>query len=335
MPIGALKTPWYTSVITWGLFTLKGLMTMGKVLLFYKYISIEYPKQVVKWQKNICQELRLTGRIFVGHEGINGTLGGTIESTEQYKLLVSEHPLFGGIDFKESDGGAHCFSRLYVVDRKEVVHLGLDSEEISPKDGGQHLTPAQAHALMTDKPDNLVILDTRNDYEWEIGKFKDAITPPIKNFREFPDYIDKNLDQFKDKEVLMYCTGGIRCERATSYLNSKGVANKVYQIEGGIHRYAEQYPDGYFRGKNYVFDHRIAVKVNDDILGSCLLCAKPCDDYVNCLNAQCNKHFITCASCAEQFNGMCSEQCKLLVNTGQTTVRPAFNLVKPESCRIL
>ena len=159
--------------------------------------------------------------------------------------------------------------------RKEIVHLGLDPEQISPAQGGQHLTPAQVHALMTDKPDNLVILDARNDYEWQIGKFKDAVTPPIKNFREFLDYIDQNIEQFKDKEVLMYCTGGIRCERATSYLNSKNVASKVYQIDGGIHRYVEQYPDGYFRGKNYVFDHRVSLKVNDDILGSCSLCAIP------------------------------------------------------------
>jgi predicted sulfurtransferase len=308
-------------------------MAKGTVLLFYKYVSIEYPKQVVKWQKKLCQELGLTGRIFVGHEGINGTLGGTTESTERYKTMVLEHPLFGDVDFKESEGGAHCFSKLYIVVRKEIVHLGLDTEQISPAQGGQHLTPEQVHALIARKPDNLVILDARNDYEWEIGKFKDAITPPIKNFREFPEYIDQNIEQFKDKDVLMYCTGGIRCERATSYLNAKNVANTVYQISGGIHRYVEQYPDGFFRGKNYVFDHRISLKVNDDILGSCLLCATPCDDYANCLNAQCNKHFISCAPCLQKFDGTCSEQCNLLIKTGQTTVRPAFNVVKPSSIR--
>jgi predicted sulfurtransferase len=304
---------------------------MGNVLLFYKYISIQYPKQIVKWQKKLCQELGLTGRIFVGHEGINATVGGTLESTERYKSIMREHPLFTDIDFKESEGGAHCFSKLYIVVRKEIVHLGLDPDQISPTNGGQHLTPDQAHELMTRNPDNLVILDARNDYEWRIGRFKDAVTPPIKNFREFPAYIDQNAEQFKDKDVLMYCTGGIRCERASSYLNSKNVANKVYQIAGGIHRYIEQYPDGYFRGKNYVFDNRIAVKVTDDILGSCLLCATPCDDYANCLNAQCNKHFIGCASCLTRFEGTCSEHCALLLKTGQVNQRPAFHVVKTES----
>src|SRR3990172_282725 len=109
---------------------------MGKVLLFYKYVSIEYPKQVIKWQKKICQELGLTGRILIGYEGINGTLGGTTESTEQYKTMVLEHPLFGDVDFKESEGGAHCFSKLYIVVRKEIVHLGLDPEHISAANSG-------------------------------------------------------------------------------------------------------------------------------------------------------------------------------------------------------
>lgn len=306
-------------------------MSMGKVLLFYKYIFIEYPKQIVKWQKKLCQELGLTGRIFIGHEGINGTVGGTIEAIEQYKTKVLEHPLFSDIDFKESEGGAHCFSKLYIVVRKEIVHLGLDPAQISSANGGQHLTPEQVHTLMAEKPDNLVIFDARNEYEWQIGKFKDAITPPIKNFRELPAYIDKNIDFFKNKDVLMYCTGGIRCERATSYLKSKNAANNVYQISGGIHRYVEQYPEGYFRGKNYVFDQRVSLKVNDDILGSCTLCAIPCDEYANCLNAQCNKHFIGCASCLKKLDGTCSEHCNLLLKTGQATERPVFTVVKPES----
>jgi predicted sulfurtransferase len=209
--------------------------------------------------------------------------------------------------------------------RDEAVALGIPYDKLTPRQGGQHLTPAETHALITENPDDLIILDARNNYEWEIGRFENAITPDIKNFRDLPQYLDENLDTFKDKQVLMYCTGGIRCERATAYLNEKNIAKNVYQIEGGIVRYAEQYPDGYFRGKNYVFDARIAVKINDDILGSCLLCKQPCDDYHNCLNAQCNKHFIGCYDCVNAFNKTCSQSCQMLIAENKACLRPEFN----------
>lgn len=300
---------------------------MNTLLLYYKYVSIKYPKQVVKWQQTVCSELGLTGRILVSHEGINGTLGGTVENANRYKKLMSEHELFGDIDFKESEGGPECFPRLSVRVRNEAVSLGIPYNQLTPSTGGQHLTPTETHDLITKNPDDLVILDTRNNYEWAIGKFTNAITPDIDNFRDLPAYLDNNLEQFKDKQVLMYCTGGIRCERATAYLNEKNIAKKVYQIQGGIHRYAEQYPDGYFRGKNYVFDGRIALKVNDDILGSCVHCSTPCDDYHNCLNAQCNEHFIGCKSCIEKLEKTCSERCKQLVTEKKVMPRPEFNKV--------
>jgi predicted sulfurtransferase len=298
---------------------------MNKIVLFYKYIAINYPKQIMKWQQQICQELGLTGRILISHEGINGTLGGSAISLEQYISHMSAHELFGEIDFKISNGGPECFPRLSVKVRDEAVALGIPYDQLTPRNSGQHLTPEETHTLITQNPDDLVILDARNDYEWEIGRFNNAITPDIKNFRDLPAYLDKNLEQFKDKQVLMYCTGGIRCERATAYLNEKNIAKKVYQIKGGIVRYTEQYPDGHFRGKNYVFDARIAVKINDDILGSCILCKQSCDDYHNCLNAQCNKHFIGCYDCVNAFNKTCSQSCQILIAENKTPCRPEFN----------
>lgn len=300
---------------------------MNTILLFYKYIAITYPKQIMKWQQTICQELQLTGRILISHEGINGTLGGATEQTNKYKALMLEHELFGGIDFKESEGGTECFPRLSVKVRNEAVSLGIPYDQLTPRNGGQHLTPEQTHELLTENPQDLIILDARNTYEWEIGRFENAILPDIENFRDLPQYLDNNLEQFADKQVLMYCTGGIRCERATAYLNEKKVAKKVYQIEGGIHRYAEQYPDGFFRGKNYVFDGRIALKVNDDILGSCLICTTACDDYHNCLNAACNKHFIGCAQCVVTLDKTCSTTCQNLIAENKTHTRPEFNKV--------
>lgn len=295
---------------------------MERIILFYKYTDITYPKQILKWQRALCIRLRLKGRIILAHEGINATLGGRTEALEGYKKAMGKHLLFGDIDFKESSGSAADFPRLRIMIRDEIVHLGLDTTEISPHDGGQHLSPQQAHQLMKAKPDDLVILDCRNSYETAIGTFEGAIRPNTRYFREFPAWVDKNSDLLKDKQILMDCTGGIRCERASAYVKSKGIAKQVYQIEGGIHRYTEQYPDGFFRGKNYVFDNRISVKVTDDILGECSLCKTTCDKYTNCINAECNLHFISCDICLQTYANSCSLKCQKLVATHQVNQRP-------------
>lgn len=295
---------------------------MGKILLFYKYVAIEYPKQIVKWQIKLCSELNLKGRIYIAHEGINATVGGSAENCQRYIEAMNNHPLFGNIDFKESQGAPDYFPRLRVVEKKEIVHLGLDTQLFTADQGGKHLSPQEAHELMEQKNKDLVIIDCRNSYETAIGTFDNALRPDTKYFREFPEYVDKNIDLFKDKEVLMACTGGIRCERASAYLKSKGVAQEIYQIQGGIHRYAEQFPDGFFKGKNYVFDARITMKVSDDILGKCELCQTPCDEYVNCLNASCNKHFICCNACEEKYKTTCSVLCHDLVYQNKVKMRP-------------
>lgn len=297
---------------------------MGNILLFYKYVDIQYPKRILKWQRQICTDLNLTGRILIGHEGINGTVGGETDAIERYKAIMNANPLFTDIDFKESPGDASYFPKMEIKVKNEVVHLGVDPEKLTIKDGGEHLEPDQVHELLKSKPDDLVILDTRNNYEWKIGKFTDAITPDIDNFRALPEYIDSHLEQFKDKQVLMYCTGGIRCERATAYLNQKQVAKKVFQIKGGIVRYCEKYPEGFFRGKNYVFDRRVAVKINDDVLSNCDLCNTPCDEYTNCINASCNAHYIACSDCMENYNNCCSPACKKLVDENKVKTRVPF-----------
>ena len=283
---------------------------MNTILLFYKYVGIEYPKSVMKQQRTLCEELGLKGRIILAHEGINATLGGPTAATDAYKEYMNNHELFAGIDYKEGPGEENAFPRLRVVVKDEIVHLGLDTEKVTARDGGQHLTPEEAHRLMEQNPQDLVILDARNNYESRVGTFTNSLTPDIKNFRDFPEYVDKNLDEFKDKQVLMHCTGGIRCERASAYLNQKGVAKKVYQIAGGIHCYIEKYPDGFFRGKNYVFDGRVTVRVNDDILTNCDWCKKACDDYSNCINAQCNNHFVACAACVKEHGSACCAGCE-------------------------
>jgi predicted sulfurtransferase len=293
---------------------------MGKILLFYKYINLEHPKAIQQWQRQLCDSLSLKGRILLGKEGINGTVGGTLEATETYKKAMDEHELFNGIDWKEGPGSADHFPRMRIVVRDEIVTLGVDACELTPEQGGKHLSPEEVHHLINTNKE-LVILDTRNDFEHAIGTFRNALLPDIKNFRDFPAWIEANLDLFKDKEVLMFCTGGIRCERATAVLKIKDIAKEVYQIKGGIHRYIEHYPDGHFRGKNYVFDGRVAVKANDDVLGSCFICDKPEDTYTNCINVLCNKHFICCDACIEMMNNTCTAPCQELIKSQKVKAR--------------
>jgi len=301
---------------------------MHTVILFYQYTHIAHPKRILKWQKKIGAELNLKGRVLIAHEGINGTLSGSKKSVDTYVQIMRTNEQFKGTDFKYSTADNDCFPRLQVTIKSEIVRLAVDQKDAPLEHGGTHLTPEQTHEILTNKPKGLVILDTRNQCESAIGTFQDAIKAPIDHFRDLPKYIDDTLDQFKDKPVLMFCTGGVRCERATAYLKKKNVAQEVYQVEGGIHRYAEKYPDGFFRGKNYVFDSRIALKVNDDILGSCLLCSKPCDEYTNCANALCNKHFISCTDCTALYNGSCSTVCKKLVAEKKVTRRPVLEKTK-------
>ena len=286
----------------------------GKILIFYKYTQLACPEDIKKWQLNLCIEHNLTGRILIGQEGINGTVGGSSQECLAYAKAMTMHPLFKDIDIKESPGGAQCFPKLSIKIRNEIVTLGINSHTFTPHDSGIHLTPKKAHELMQKAPHNLLVFDIRNLYESRIGTFKNALRAEIENFRELPHYIDTHLEEFYNKDVLMVCTAGIRCERATTYLKKKNIAKNVYQLKGGIHRYTERYPKGFFKGKNYVFDGRIAVKVSNDIITNCDICNIQCDDYTNCINVLCNKQFIACSTCIEKFNNACNTQCMVLIN---------------------
>lgn len=296
---------------------------MGKILIYYKYIELEDPHAIKRWQQELCTSLGLTGRILIGTEGINGTVGGTDEATSAYIKAVHEHPAFSDMPFKSSAGGSEHFPKLRVAVREEIVTLGISPQELKATGERTHLSPQQVHELLNNKPEDLVILDTRNTYESAIGAFTGAEIPDIENFRDFPEYIKQNLDKFKDKQVLMYCTSGVRCERATSVLERENVTKGVYQITGGVQCYTEAFPDGHFRGKNYVFDGRIAMKINDDVLGTCYVCANPWDDYTNCLNVMCNLQYLGCPPCVQALDNTCSSNCQALVKEGKVEIRKA------------
>jgi len=302
---------------------------MAKIILFYKYVELKDPQEVAHWQKALCTMLNLKGRIIIASEGINGTLGGTDQTINAYLTVMRAHPLFDDIDFKESEGVADHFPRLRVVVKKEIVHLGIDPHQLKAWHGGTHLNPAQAHVLIDQKPDDLVILDCRNTYESRVGAFEGAVKAEITYFRDFPAYVDTHTDLFKDKKVLMYCTGGVRCERGSAYLKSKGVAKEVYQIAGGIHRYIQAFPNGFFKGKNYVFDDRIALRASSDVLAQCSLCAIAADEYHNCINASCNIQFIACSPCIVKYQDTCGQTCHHLVYVQNMPKRPMRKKIHP------
>lgn len=288
------------------------------VLLYYMYTPIEHPEVFAEEHRALCKRLGLKGRVLVAGEGINGTLAGKKEACDEYKRIMNADSRFAAMEFKEHDADIDPFPRLRVVVREEVVTLGLHDNGALPQNAGKHLSPEEWHALA--QQDDVVILDGRNLYEARIGKFKDAITPEISAFREFPQWVKEHKKELEGKKVLMYCTGGIRCEKASAVVKAEGI-HDVYQLHGGIINYGKHIPDGLWEGSCYVFDARTKVQVNDDahhsVISQCDFCHAPTDQYVNCANAECNKMMLLCATCHEKSGGACSPECAQRHRSGQ------------------
>uniref|UniRef100_UPI00398F8D48 thiosulfate sulfurtransferase/rhodanese-like domain-containing protein 2 n=1 Tax=Pristiophorus japonicus TaxID=55135 RepID=UPI00398F8D48 len=310
----------------------------GEVLLYYSYCDIEEPQVICAWQKALCHQLHLTGKVRISKEGINGTVGGCKTATKLYIQTMLSHPLFQTMsteDFKRSAGGAHCFRDLRVGVFKEVVPMGVDPEKVSYKDAGIHLTPEEFHRKVEALSNNAqirkdtILLDCRNFYESKIGNFQYCLAPNIRKFSYFPDYVDTNLECFKDKQVLMYCTGGIRCERGSAYLRSKDVCKEVYQLKGGIHKYLEQFPSGFYRGKLFVFDDRYAISANDDIISECRYCGVPWDEYRLCSTSYCCQLVLSCVHCREKGLVACCGTCQ---EKGKATSETQSGRPRKEEC---
>ncbi|XP_062331962.1 thiosulfate sulfurtransferase/rhodanese-like domain-containing protein 2 [Osmerus eperlanus] len=295
----------------------------GEVLLYYCYCQITDPHPICAWQKALCEKLHLTGKVRVATEGINGTIGGTKVATNSYIKAMRSHPVFKNMDqedFKTSEGGAGCFPDLRVGVYKEIVPMGVDPEEVSYRLAGIHLEPEEFHkeveAILSkrDSCKDTILLDCRNFYESKIGHFRHCVAPNIRKFSYFPDYVDQNLDLFRDKNVLMYCTGGIRCERGSAYLRSKEVCREVYQLKGGIHKYLERFPEGFYRGKLFVFDQRYAISSNGDVISECRYCSSPWDHYQLCTTTFCCQLVLSCPTCRRGGLTSCCPTCQ---NKGQ------------------
>ncbi len=286
-----------------------------QVLLYYLYTPIADPVAYRDAHRELCERLELRGRIIVGDEGINGTVSGTKENTDAYMAALLADPVTASIEFKIDPEEDHVFPKLSIKARSEIVTLGLPNEEdIDPRDTtGERLSPREFYEAMQE--DNVVIIDGRNDYEADLGKFKDAICPDIGNFREFPDWLRNNAQDLEGKKILTYCTGGIRCEKLSGFLKTEGFED-VYQLDGGIVKYSK---DPETRGRDfdglcYVFDQRVGVEVNHTetrkVISHCRRCGIEEPNYCNCRWTGCNDQIFLCPSCKEQHGQFCSDECR-------------------------
>ena len=279
-------------------------------LLYYCYSPIADAEQFAAEHLNFCKSLGLVGRIIVAEEGLNGTVSGTTEACRAYMEHIHADERFAKTDFKIDEVDEPSFIKMHCRYKSEIVHSGLrDKTIIDPnKKTGKHLEPKE-FAEMIDQ-DDVVVVDVRSNYEHNLGKFKNAITFDIDNFRDFPEQINA-LAQYKDKKIMTYCTGGIKCEKASALLLHHGFKD-VYQLHGGIIKYGKEAGGKDFEGKCYVFDNRIAVDVNSvnpKVISVCYTCATTTPKMINCANPECNEHITQCDECGDKLQGCCSEQC--------------------------
>lgn len=283
-----------------------------KVLLYYYYTKIENPEEFRDNHLKLCKNLNLLGRIYVANEGINGTLSGTNEETLKYMEIMENDPLFENIVFKVDETDSHVFKKMHVRVKKELVNLSLE-DDINPLEvTGMYVEPKDFYEKV--KSGNTIIIDARNDYEYDLGHFEGAINPNIKTFREIPQWVEENKELLEGKEILTYCTGGIRCEKFSGFLKREGFEN-VGQLHGGIATYGkdEQTKGEFWNGKLYVFDERIATTVNQVdhvIVGRDYFDNTPCERYINCSNPSCNKQILTSVENEDKYLGGCSDECR-------------------------
>lgn len=277
---------------------------MNKIILYYKFTPITDPETVRLWQRALCERFNLKGRILISKHGINGTLGGDIENLKAYIKETKSYKSFKSIEFKWSDGRDNDFPRLQVKVRDEIVTFGapdeIEVDENGVIGGGKHLKPEQVHELVQRRGKDVIFFDGRNAYEAQVGKFKDAIVPDVEYTRDFAKELDDSkYDDIKDKPIITYCTGGVRCEVLSMLMKKRGF-KEVYQIEGGIHKYGETYGDeGLWDGSLYVFNgqmnHRFSNKSID--IGECTHCDSKTSNFVNCAIKACNKLVLVCEDC--------------------------------------
>lgn len=281
-------------------------------LSFYAYAKIENPKEFRDNLFKAWNSLDALGRIYIATEGINAQMSIPEDNFMAFKETLNEYSFLKGIRLNEAvEHDNHSFLKLTIKVRNKIVADGLNDNTFDVTNKGIHLNAEQFNTLLDDP--NTIVVDFRNHYESEVGHFKGAITPDVETFRESLPLINEQLQNYKEsKNLLMYCTGGIRCEKASAYFKHQGFKN-VYQLEGGIIQYAKQIKEkglqSKFIGKNFVFDERLGERITNDIIAQCHQCGNPCDTHTNCANDGCHLLFIQCESCAEKMENCCSTSC--------------------------
>lgn len=281
-------------------------------LSFYKYVIIEDPQQMrdTLWREwNLMQ---VYGRIYVAREGINAQLSIPEHYYEAFRLKLDSHPEFAGVPFKIAvDDDGKSFFRLTIKVRSRIVADGLPDNEYDVTNVGNHLSALEFNQAMEDP--KTIVVDMRNHYESEVGHFQNAILPQCESFREELPHVLDQLKGKEDQKILMYCTGGVRCEKASAYLKHHGFTD-VNQLYGGIIDYARQIKEqnlpSKFIGKNFVFDERLGERITDDVIAHCHQCGKKCDHQINCGNTDCHVLFIQCDECRSKFGEYCSHECR-------------------------
>ena len=278
---------------------------------FYNYVKIANPTLFRDHLYLVFDELKVLGRIYIAQEGINAQISVPNEVLDQFRFAIAEITFLKDIRLNYAiDDDGKSFFKLKIKVRPKIVADGLDDNSFDVTDSGVHLNAEEFNKL-TDKED-VIVVDMRNHYESEVGKFENAITPDVVTFRESLPIVADMLAEKKDKPVIMYCTGGIRCEKASAYMKYKGF-KEVYQLNGGIIEYARQVKEkdikNKFIGKNFVFDERLGERISDQVISKCHQCGTLCDRHTNCLNDQCHILFIQCAACSEKYNQCCSQRC--------------------------
>jgi UPF0176 protein len=275
-----------------------------KIILYYGFTPLEDPVAIHLWQRTLCEALSLKGRILISRHGINGTLGGAMDDLRRYISATKEFPGFRHIDFKWSEGSADDFPRLRIRVRDEIVSFGASEELVIDRagvvGGGVYLKPEELHRLVEQRGNDVVFFDARNAFEAAIGRFKNAVVPHVDATRDFATVLDSGrYDQLKDKAVVTYCTGGVRCEVLSSLMIKRGF-QEVYQLDGGVVRYGEAFgDDGLWEGSLYLFDARMHHDFSDHttVIGRCERCAAPTSQYYNCANLACRKLILLCDKC--------------------------------------
>ncbi len=280
-------------------------------LSFYRYVPITDPRQFRDELYKNLSALNVFGRVYVAHEGINAQASVPEENFEAFKLYLNSVGELRDMRLNIAvDDDGKSFWVLKIKVREKIVADGISDPSFDMVNKGRYVNADEFNKL-TDDPDTIVV-DMRNHYEYEVGHFDKAIEVPSDTFREQLPMSAELLEEQKDKNIIMYCTGGIRCEKASAYLLHRGFKN-VFHLEGGIINYAnivrEKGLPNKFKGKNFVFDDRLGERISDEIIACCHQCGKPADTHTNCKNEGCHLLFIQCAECAEKYSGCCSSEC--------------------------